>query len=73
MFIHSYDQNGKLLETARVKSPSPVKLMWDLDDPKLKQSIDCAYEDARKIIDVIRFCHFLIYSITHDTKSHSGY
>jgi hypothetical protein len=51
-YKNSYDANGRLLEAPTIKVKTFKKLQWDLKDTILQHSVENAYEDAMKIINV---------------------
>lgn len=50
--FHSYDDNGNIKVVMEIKPPAPTRLAWDFKDPMMVDTIDEAFADARKIINV---------------------
>lgn len=48
----SYDENGNIKGTMEMKPPIPSRLQWDFSDPEFQATVEEAYIDAQKIIDV---------------------
>jgi len=50
--FHSYDENGKIKGTISVTPPAATRLAWDFSNAELVKTIDEAYQDSQKIVDV---------------------
>lgn len=50
--LHSYDENGNIKVVMEIKPPTPTRLAWDFKNPMMVATIDEAYADAQKIINV---------------------
>jgi hypothetical protein len=49
--IFRYDENGNCHGKVEVIPPTPTRIQWDFDEPLLK-TIDEAYLDAQKVLNV---------------------
>lgn len=55
LIIYSYDESGNLKGSVNLTSsppPPPIRLAWDFSSSELIETIEEAYNDALKMIEV---------------------
>lgn len=51
-FIFRYDEKGNTPGKIEIMPPAPTRLAWDFKNEQLLKTIDDAYDDAQKVLNV---------------------